>query len=82
LVGEPRMVLAVGRTIPGPMAAEAEFLGAWIADRPFAGLVREMENGHPAVLRQVDQAEWPSRRALSCSDCGTVDRRALTGSST
>ena len=40
----------------GALAAEAEFFGARIADRPFAGLVGEMEDGDAAALRQVDEA--------------------------
>ena len=54
--GEPRMVLAIGRASPWPMAAKAEILVARIADRPFAGLVGEMQDGDPAAFRQIDEA--------------------------
>ena len=57
LIGRSRVIFAVGRLIAWGMAAEAEIFRAWIADRPFAGLVGEVEDGHPPVLGQIHQAQ-------------------------
>ena len=39
------------------MATEAEILRAWIADRPLAGLVREMKDGDTAALGQINKTK-------------------------
>src|SRR5688500_3077729 len=57
LIGEPCVIFAIGRAFARLVPAEAEILGTWIADRPFAGLVRDMEDGHPPVPRQIDQPQ-------------------------
>src|SRR5262245_6339992 len=51
------MVFAIGRAVSRLVSAKAEILSARVSDRPFAGLVREMKDGYPPVLGQIDQAQ-------------------------
>jgi len=46
LVGEARVIFAVGEAVEVAMAAEVETLCAGIADRPFAHLVVQRDEGH------------------------------------
>src|SRR5437762_1839528 len=57
LVSEPCVIFAIGRAIARLVTAEAEILSSRVADRPFAGLIGEMKDGHPAILWQINQAQ-------------------------
>src|SRR5690348_10344123 len=58
LISEPCVIFAIRRAIARLVPAEAEILGARIANWPFAGLFGEMKDGHPPVLGKIDQPQW------------------------
>ena len=57
LIGNAGVIFAIGRTITGPVAAEAEIIMGRVTDGPFAGFLGQMQNGDATILWQIHQTQ-------------------------
>ena len=62
VIGPSRVELAVGLAVVRVLAAEIEVRGQWIADRPFAGVLVELQQAQPLFDR--DEQLRSLRRGL------------------
>src|SRR3974390_801831 len=75
LVGDARVVRAIGELVDGIAATEEEIPAAWIADRPAAGLFGELQQGLALLNRDFDR--FRLRLGLVCKSerCVAADGR-------
>src|SRR5690606_3069290 len=55
LIGDARVIRAIGQLVRGLAAAEKELAAAGIADRPAAGMLAELQQGLALLHRDLDQ---------------------------